>query len=180
MLFRSLVVALQLIEASQLSLVDVPSVATVEKQSPGCVLVTMLVGHDATGSSLSVTVTVNVHEPVFPEMSVALQETVVLPRENTSPLLASHEAVSVSQLSLTVGEAKVAAPLQAPVPVLTNTSDGHETIGASLSLTTTLNEHISPALLDESDPAVHDTPVVPRANSLPDAMEHVMPTSPSH
>lgn len=58
-----LVVALQLIEASQLSLVDVPSVATVEEQSPGCVLVTMLVGHDATGSSLSVTVTVNVHEP---------------------------------------------------------------------------------------------------------------------
>src|SRR5438132_966318 len=60
------------------------SVAVTEKLTtavlvPGSVSLVMFPGHVIAGASASLTVTVNVHDDLFPDASVAVQATVVVP-----------------------------------------------------------------------------------------------------
>ena len=51
---------------------------------------------------------------------------------------------------------------------------GHVTVGACVSLTVTVNEHVP--VFDAASVAVHVTVVVPIANVEPDAGTHTIPT----
>ena len=50
-----------------------------------------------------ITLTVNMQLAVFPEASVAVQVTVVVPTTNVEPLAGAHTAVAPGQLSAGVG-----------------------------------------------------------------------------
>nr|WP_242660457.1 hypothetical protein [Bacillus luti] len=55
------------------------------------------------GGSVSFTVTVNEHVAVFPDASVAVQVTGVVPTEKKDPEAGEQEKVTPGQLSVTVG-----------------------------------------------------------------------------
>jgi hypothetical protein len=63
----------------------------------------MLAGQVMLGFSLSLTVTVKLQEPVLPEVSVAVQVTVVVPFGNIAPEAGLQATVAPGQLSLAVG-----------------------------------------------------------------------------
>jgi hypothetical protein len=66
-------------------------------------VVLMLVGQVIDGFCVSLTVTVKVQEPVLPEVSVAVQVTVVLPLLKVEPEGGLHVTVPPGQLSFAVG-----------------------------------------------------------------------------
>ena len=76
---------------------------TTRVQVPAEVFVTILAGHAAAGSWLSVTLTVNVQALVLPLASVAVQVTVVTPLLNVAPLVGRQLTVAPGQLSLAAG-----------------------------------------------------------------------------
>ena len=76
---------------------------TVRVQAPAEVFVMIFAGHIATGTWLSVTLTVNVQAFVLPPASVAVQVTVVTPLLKLLPLAGKHATVEPGQLSLAVG-----------------------------------------------------------------------------
>ena len=76
---------------------------TVAVQVPTGALVTMFAGHVTVGFVASLTVTVNMHEPVLPAGSVAVHVTVVVPTGKLDPEAGSHTTVALPQLSLPVG-----------------------------------------------------------------------------
>jgi hypothetical protein len=63
----------------------------------------MFAGHVIIGGSVSLTVTVNEHVAVFPDASVAVQVTVVVPSWKVEPEAGTHIAVTPGQLSEMVG-----------------------------------------------------------------------------
>jgi hypothetical protein len=65
----------------------------------------MLAGHVITGSCVSLTVTVNEHDAVFPAPSVAVAVTVVTPFGKIDPDAGDDRIVGVEQLSVAVGAA---------------------------------------------------------------------------
>jgi len=76
--------------------------ATVWPQTPGAVLVTMLAGQVIVGGSGSLTVTVKLQLVVFPELSVAVQCTVVIPLAKVLPFVGLQLTLTPGQLSLAV------------------------------------------------------------------------------
>jgi hypothetical protein len=63
----------------------------------------MSAGQLTFGASLSCTVTVKLHEPALPELSVAVQVTVVVPFENVEPDAGEQLGmIGPSQLSVAV------------------------------------------------------------------------------
>ena len=62
-------------------------------------------GHVATGACVSLTVTVNEHELVLFDASVAVHVTVVVPIANCVPEAGTHVTVVPGQLSEVVGAA---------------------------------------------------------------------------
>ena len=71
-------------------------------------------GHVISGGVVSTTVTEELQELVFPEPSVALQSTVVDPRENVEPEAALQVGVNAEQLSVALALKEAVAP---PGPV---------------------------------------------------------------
>ena len=63
----------------------------------------MFAGHVTVGACVSCTVTVNEHDPVFAEASVAVHVTVVVPTANVEPDAGTHDTVAPGQLSEAVG-----------------------------------------------------------------------------
>jgi len=123
-------------------------------------------GQETIGASLSSTVTVNEHEPVFPDVSVALQVTDVVPFGKVDPEAGVHVGVTESQLSV-ADEVKLTTAEHLPGSVFWVMGAGQVTFGASLSCTVTENEH-EPVLLLVSV-AEQVTVVVPFGNIDPDA-----------
>lgn len=93
---------------------------------------------DAMAGGTSVTVTLVVHIFVFPEPSVAVQVTEVVPNPNVEPELGTQLAVTPAQLSENVGVTATAAPDE-PVQ-LTVVGAGHAMFGFCVSFTVTLAE----------------------------------------
>src|SRR5204862_36871 len=67
--------------------------------APVLVVVVMLAGQVAVGGSLSVTVTVKLQRAVWPEVSVAVQFTVVVPTAKVAPEAGLQAMVEPGQLS---------------------------------------------------------------------------------
>ena len=93
----------------------------------------MFAGHVTVGACVSLTVTVNEHELVLFEGSVAVHVTVVAPIGNSEPVTGEHTTVVPGQLSVVVGAGYVAfAPGTPPCIVLAVavTFAGHVMVGA--------------------------------------------------
>jgi hypothetical protein len=133
------------------------------------VFTTIALGQPAmAGASASTTVTVNEHVAVFPEVSVAVQVTVVVPFGNADPDAGEQTTEARPQLSLPVGMVHVTTALQSPGSVFATMFAGQpERVGGIASVTVTLNEHV--ATLPEVSAAVYVTTVVPIGNEEPDA-----------
>ena len=63
----------------------------------------MFAGHVTEGACVSWIVTVNEHDPVFADASVAVHVTVVAPTGNVEPDAGTHATVAPGQLSEAVG-----------------------------------------------------------------------------
>jgi len=95
------------------------------------------VGQDRVGGTVTVTLTVNWHVPVFPELSVAVHVMGVMPSGNGAALaLGLHEAVLTPLPSLTVRfvEYVVSDTVGTPVDGLATTFNGHVIVGGVLSI----------------------------------------------
>lgn len=128
---------------AQLSLrVGVVYVATA-LQTPASVLSWLFAGHAIIGSSLSVTVTVNVQLFVLPDESMAWYKTVEAPKGNGEPDAVPESNVTelTRQLSVAVASTKVGVAVQTPVAVLRGMLAGHVIAGGSMSTTLMVNEH---------------------------------------
>ena len=120
---------------------------------------------------MSCTVTVNVHDPVFADASVAVHVTVVAPSGNVEPEAGTHTTVAPGQLSDAAGVVKFTTAEHCPGVLPVVMFAGHVTVGACVSLTVTVNEHV--VFGNTPFDAVHVTVVVPIANVEPDAGTHV-------
>jgi hypothetical protein len=129
----------------------------------------MFAGQPAiTGASASTTVTVNEHVAVFPDVSVAVQLTVVVPFEKIEPDAGVQTTDASAQLSLPVGIVHATTALHRPGSVFTTMLLGQpEIVGGTASVTVTLNEHVE--TLPEVSVAVYATAVVPTGKLEPDA-----------
>ena len=138
----------------------------------------MFAGHVTVGACVSLTVTVNEHDPVFDEASVAVQVTVVVPTANVDPVAGTHTTVAPGQLSAAVGVVKFTTAEHWPAAAAVVMFTGHVTVGACVSLIVTVNEHVPSALFADPSDAVHVTVVVPTGNVAPDAGTHTTVTGP--
>ena len=115
---------------------------------------------------------------VFPDVSVAVQVTVVVPTGNTEPGIGLQTAVAPGQLSETVppatlGVVKLTAVLEAAgqvTAVTAVTGAGQVIVGGCVSLT--LMVKVQLAMLFEVSVTVQETVVVPTGKNEPDAGEH--------
>ena len=94
---------LEVVTPGQLSVV-VDEKVTTASHWPGILLTVISAGQVTTGASVSFTVTLKVQELVFPEASVAVTVTSVVPTGNTVPEAGTLEDVTPGQLSVAVGE----------------------------------------------------------------------------
>jgi len=78
-----------------------------------------------TGASLSVTVTLKLHVTVLPDVSAAVQVTVVWPFGKAKPDAGAHVTVTPGQLSLAVGDVKDVTAAHVPGSVFFAMSPGH-------------------------------------------------------
>jgi hypothetical protein len=123
----------------------------------------MFAGHATVGAWLSTTVTVNVQgADMLLEVSVAWQDTVVMPFGKTLPEAGLHEGVAPGQLSLTVG-VKLTTAVHRFGSVFWVMGFGQVIVGASLSLIVTVNVQLGPAVVEQV------TVVTPFGKLAPDA-----------
>src|SRR4029453_18905552 len=120
------------------------------------------------------TVTVKLQVAVFPDVSVAVQVTVVGPTGKHEPDAGVQAAVTPGQLSLAVGAAKVTTTQGSLiVAVLALLFGGQVITGGCVSFTVTVNEQL--AVLPEVSVAVQVTVVVPLGKNEPDGGEQAVP-----
>ena len=100
----------------------------------------VMVGAD---TSVNVTVTVNVAEPVFPSPSVALHVTVVVPTEKLLPDVVVHVGPLVTSLSSLAETEYVMVGVPVGVSVETVMSEGTVTVGSVLSDSAIVIEPVS-------------------------------------
>jgi hypothetical protein len=113
----------------------------------------------------AVTVTVKLQAvPGFPDASVGVQVTVVVPREKVEPLAGTQTNVAPGQLSLTTGLVKVTLVLH-PIVTLVVTLAGQAMVGACTSETVTVNVHA--LVVPTASVAVHVTVVTPLGKDDP-------------
>jgi hypothetical protein len=118
-----------------------------------------------TGLVLSFTITLNEHVAIFPDPSVAVYVTTVVPSENVLPLLMLGVKEIKVQLSIAMGTAHVTIALQ-EVLAKTIMSVGQAVrVGLILSFTITLNEHVDK--FPDPSIALYVTTVVPTLNVEP-------------
>src|SRR5881397_2365513 len=141
----------------QLSLAVALKLTTAEHW-PGSVPVTMSAGQITFGFSVSLTVTVKTQLSVFPEASVAVQVTAVVPFGKLEPESGVEVKVTPGQLSLAVA-LKLTTAEHWPRSVPVTMSAGQVTFGFSVSLTVT--EKFELCVFPEASVAVHVTVVVP-------------------
>ena len=99
---------------------------------PASVPVVILLGQPLiVGSSLSSTVIVKEQDAVFPEPSVAVYVTVVVPTLKDAPLAGPEvsEALAPEQLSFTEGVVYVTVAAHVPLAALTVWLEGQEIVG---------------------------------------------------
>jgi hypothetical protein len=117
-------------------------------------------------------VTVKLQVAVLPDVSVAVQVTVVVPTGRTEPLGGVHTEVTPGQLSDTVGAGKVTVALLEIGQVCAATAvtfAGQVIVGGCVSLTVIVNEQL--AVLPEASLTLHVTVVVPAGKNTPLAGE---------
>jgi hypothetical protein len=153
------------VEPGQLSCTDGWKVTTAP-QAPVSLHWVIAVGQVTTGSSQSLTVTVNVLLEVLPAASVAVVVTVVVPIGKLEPEAGTEDTLTPAQLSLPVAVKVTIAP-HAPASLQTVIGLGTETVGFSQSVTVTLNEQLD--VLPAASVAVALTTVVPTGKSEPEA-----------
>ena len=130
-------------------------------------------GQVMAGGSVSLTVTVKVHVAVFPDASVAVQVTVVVPFGKAEPEAGEQLVVTPGQLSLAAG-AKVTTAEHWPGSVDLVMFAGHAMVGLSVSLTVTVKVQV--AVFPDVSVAVQVTVVVPFAKVEPEAGEQLVVT----
>ena len=112
---------------------------------------------------------------VLPDVSVAVQVTVVQPRGKQLPDGGLQAVVTPGQLSLAVGGGKLTTAQVWPGSGVTAvTLPGQVITGGCVSVTVTVNVHGEPGAPD----AVHVTVVVPFEKNEPDAGEQVIVPQP--
>ena len=121
-------------------------------------------GHVATGACVSLTVTVNEHELVLFDASVAVHVTVVVPIANSVPLAGTHTTVVPGQLSDVVGSANFTVAPHTFASFATVTFAGHVITGAVVSVTVIVKVHVVSGEFGEASVAVHVTVVTPTGN----------------
>ena len=136
----------------------------------------MLAGQVIDGGWVSLTVTVKLQVAVLPDVSVAVHVTVVVPTGKLAPLGGLQANVTPGQLSFTTGLAKVTTLLVAmghEAGAVVLKLPGQVIVGACVSTTVTVNEHMLP------DWAVQVTVVTPLANVEPlGGLQVTVPQSP--
>ena len=137
---------------------------TIRLHWPGAVFVTIFAGQVTTGASLSLTVTVKLQLVEFPNASVAVQLTAVIPLAKALPFVGVQLTVTPGQLSVAVA-AKPTIWLHWPGAVFVARFAGQVIVGASVSLTRTVKVQV--AVLPEAPVAVQVTVLVPLAKTLP-------------
>ena len=102
-------------------------------------------GQEIVGVSISTTVTENEQVVVFPDPSVAPNTCVVTPTGNVAPLAnpAVCRVVAAPQLSVPAGVLNETAAPQVLESAFVVTLDGQLMLGASVSLTVTVNEQVA-------------------------------------
>jgi hypothetical protein len=118
-------------------------------------------GHLMTGGSLSATTTLKKQPAVFPEPSVAVQLTILVPAGKREPEGGAHVTDTPVQLSVAVA-AKLTAADACPGSVEVTIGAGHVILGGVLSNTVTENEHVGPLAV------VQVTVVMPIAKNVPE------------
>jgi hypothetical protein len=159
--FVGLQIRLTLVQLS----VAVASKVTTWPQSPGAVLVTMSVGHEIVGGSVSLTVIVKVQALVPVLASVPVQVTVLVPLGKVEPLAGTQMKLAPEQLSVTRGDANSTTCSQSPGAVLVTRLGGQSIAGGSLSLTVTLKVQV--LVLPLASVAVQVTSVAPLGKDQP-------------
>jgi hypothetical protein len=148
---------------AQLSLTVGAAQVTTALQKPGVLLTAMLAGQNVnTGGWLSLTVTVNEHNTLFPLASVAEYTMLVVPIGKTEPLGNPDTWVTIKpgQFSVAIGAIQFTTAPHVPGVLFTVILAGHDVkTGASLSVTVTVNEHV--VKFPTASVAVYDTVVVP-------------------
>src|SRR5262245_9282973 len=92
-------------------------------------------------SACAVTVTLKLHELVFPLLSRTVQLTVVTPAGKVEPLLGVQVTLVTAQLSLTAGAGQATTWLQASVALVTKLP-GQAIVGGWVSSTVTVNVQV--------------------------------------
>jgi hypothetical protein len=128
--------------------------------------------HCAAGGVLSFTVTVCVQDEEFPEASVTIHITCVLPNPKTAGAL--FVPAETLQLSDVAGTSNVTVAVH-PADAVTAISAGHTIEGASVSLTVT--EKLQVAVLDEASVTINVFTVVPIGKVVPDGSPVVWPVT---
>src|SRR5438132_14277186 len=101
----------------------------------------MLAGQVIVGASLSLTVTVKEQVAVLPLVSVAVQVTVVVPWAKVEPLAGLQVGGAPGKVTEAVA-AKVTTALELPASLFVTMFAGQVIVGASLSLTVTVNGRV--------------------------------------
>ena len=118
------------------------------------------------------TVTVKLQVAVLPDISVAVQFTVVVPSGKHVPDAGVHATVTVVQLSVAPGSGKVTTAHELLIVGVTAVLlSGQVIAGGWVSFTLTVKEQV--AVLPEESATVQLTVVVPLAKNEPEAGEHV-------
>ena len=129
-------------------------------------MISAVIHAENTGGVWSSTMTLNTQVETFPDPSVAVYVTTVVPSGNTSPGAWVDVNAGVPQLSVVVGGVQVAIPSQDPLAGTTMSAGMHPDItGFVSSLTITLKEHV--AVFPSASVAVYVTTVVPSGNVSP-------------
>jgi hypothetical protein len=126
----------------------------------------MLAGQVMAGGCVSFTVTVNWQLAVWPDVSVAVQVTVLVPFEKADPDAGLQLEVTPGQLSLAVGE-KVTTAEHTFGSVGLVMFAGQLIVGFSVSFTVTVNEQVVAEVLPLASVALQVTVVVPFGNVEP-------------
>ncbi len=158
--------------------VGVVYVTVADPEDGGDSTTVMFEGQVTVGACASFTVTVNEHEPVFDDASVAVQVTMVTPTGKVDPVAGTHTTVAPGQLSEAVGVVKFTTAEHCPAVAGVAMFAGHVTAGASVSWIVTVKVHVVSGLFAEPSDAVHVTVVVPTGNVAPDAGTHTTVTGP--
>ena len=149
----------------QLSLTAGAAYVTTAEHKPSAAGVVIFAGQAIEGGCASFTVIRNEHEAVLFEVSVATQDTVVVPFGKAEPDDGVQVVVTPGQLSLGVG-ANVTTAEQRFGSVFLMRFAGQVMVGACASLTVTGNEQ--EAVLLEASVVTHATVVVPFGKAEPD------------